>query len=126
MLPNITSIASDHAETARVISTQFFDVAPIEACFRVATYPLQAISWLAFEQAACRIVLELIGFLDIALHRAVMAPAALALDVQKICAGQVRAGGQAAPEAMAAQFRRIGQLYRRSARIQNGIDAARI
>ena len=51
---------------------------------------------LRLQQTARRVFLETPRLLDIAMHRAVVAPAALALDGLEIGAGPVRAGGHAA------------------------------
>ena len=55
------------------------------------------------QQTAGRVLLEAACLLDVALHRPIMAPAALLLDVAEVGAGAVRAGGHAAPQAVTRQ-----------------------
>lgn len=61
------------------------------------------------EQGAGGVVLEAAGFFYIALHGAVVTPAALAFDVAEVGAGAVRAGGHAAPQAVAGQIGNVIQ-----------------
>ncbi len=59
------------------------------------------------QQTSSSILFKLIGFVDITLHRTVMTPAALPLDVLEVGTGAMCAGGQTSSEAMPAQFRRV-------------------
>src|SRR5680860_543600 len=102
---------------ASIINRMIASIAPAQRqkiYFNQSVFYAGAISGLGgsgLKQIAGRIIGELVRFLDIALHRTVMPPAAMALDIQEIGAGPVSAGSQTTSKTMAAEFRRIRQLY---------------
>src|SRR5450830_72351 len=81
---------------------------------------------LGLQQTTGRIFVKAARFLDIAMHRAVVPPAALAFDGLEVGAGAVGAGGHAAAQTVARQFRYVLEPRQPGAAFQYGIDAARM
>lgn len=69
------------------------------------------------------IFLETTSLLDVALYRSVMAPAALALDVAKVCAGAISAGRHAPAQTVTGKIRYIVQSRHTCAISQDRVDA---
>ena len=81
---------------------------------------------LCLQQAARRIFFKPSRLFYIAMHGAVVAPAALALDGLEIGAGAVRAGGHAAAQAVAGQVRHVIEARQPGAAFEYRVDAARM